>query len=287
MIAKNAVILIVQIEADRAEGMQVWDAVVAASNSRLRPMMLTALSTVLGLIPIAPTVFWGPMAFAIMGGLLVATLLTLVFLPTLYVTWSSAPAAAGAAGGAGAGSMARAIRFAGAFRALAGALRCRRRGGSALRAARGGVGRWASLRLCRPAPAAAAGAPALLARCPRQVVRRRHRRRGARASTRACPCDPASSPMPRRMRARSWPATASAALASLSPGTLPAGLDEDGRLVIHTLDTAQDAARRPGGGPRTLDPWLISSSLAAGLVLLTAMVALAARAARAARRPTG
>jgi len=86
MIAKNAVILIVQIETDRAEGKKVWDAVVDASSSRFRPLMLTALSTVLGMIPIAPTVFWGPMAFAIMGGLLVATLLTLVFLPTLYVT---------------------------------------------------------------------------------------------------------------------------------------------------------------------------------------------------------
>jgi multidrug efflux pump subunit AcrB len=85
MIAKNAVILIVQIETDRAEGKNVWDAVVAAATSRLRPMSLTALSTVLGLIPIAPTVFWGPMAFAIMGGLMVATLLTLVFLPTVYV----------------------------------------------------------------------------------------------------------------------------------------------------------------------------------------------------------
>jgi multidrug efflux pump subunit AcrB len=50
-------------------------------------MSLTEISTVLGLIPIAPTVFWGPMAFAIMGGLLVATMLTLVFLPTVYVTW--------------------------------------------------------------------------------------------------------------------------------------------------------------------------------------------------------
>ena len=90
MIAKNAVILIVQIEADRAEGMDVRNAVVAASTSRLRPLMLTAISTVLGLIPIAPTVFWGPMAFAIMGGLLVGTLLTLVFLPTLYVTWFGA-----------------------------------------------------------------------------------------------------------------------------------------------------------------------------------------------------
>ncbi len=86
MIAKNAVILLTQIEDDRAEGRSAWDAVVAASTSRLRPMMLTAISTVLGLIPIAPTVFWGPMAFAIMGGLLVATMLTLVFLPTAYVT---------------------------------------------------------------------------------------------------------------------------------------------------------------------------------------------------------
>jgi multidrug efflux pump subunit AcrB len=86
MIAKNAVILIVQIEADRNEGLRVHDAILQASRSRLRPMMLTAISTVLGLIPIAPTVFWGPMAFAIMGGLLVATLLTLVFLPTVYVT---------------------------------------------------------------------------------------------------------------------------------------------------------------------------------------------------------
>jgi multidrug efflux pump subunit AcrB len=86
MIAKNAVILIVQIETERSEGKGVWDAVVDASSSRFRPLMLTALSTVLGMIPIAPTVFWGPMAFAIMGGLLVATLLTLIFLPTLYVT---------------------------------------------------------------------------------------------------------------------------------------------------------------------------------------------------------
>jgi multidrug efflux pump subunit AcrB len=85
MIAKNGVILITQIETDRALGRDVWDAVVSASTSRLRPIMLTAIATVLGLIPIAPTVFWGPMAFAIMGGLLVATLLTLVFLPTLYV----------------------------------------------------------------------------------------------------------------------------------------------------------------------------------------------------------
>ena len=87
MIARNAVILIEQIEIERSEGKQPWDAVVEASLSRFRPIVLTAISTVLGLIPIAITIFWGPMAIAIMGGLLVATLLTLVFLPALYVTW--------------------------------------------------------------------------------------------------------------------------------------------------------------------------------------------------------
>jgi multidrug efflux pump subunit AcrB len=87
MIAKNAVILIEQIEAERRAGRVVREAVIEASSSRFRPILLTASSTVLGLIPIAPTVFWGAMAFAIMGGLLVASLLTLVFLPTLYVTW--------------------------------------------------------------------------------------------------------------------------------------------------------------------------------------------------------
>jgi multidrug efflux pump subunit AcrB len=87
MITKNAVILIGQIESEREQGKEVWQAAVDASSARFRPIMLTAVSTVLGLIPIAPTVFWGPMAFAIMGGLLVATILTLVFLPTLYVAW--------------------------------------------------------------------------------------------------------------------------------------------------------------------------------------------------------
>jgi multidrug efflux pump subunit AcrB len=87
MITKNAVILIGQIEAERSQGKNAWEAAVDASSSRFRPIMLTAVSTVLGMIPIAPTVFWGPMAFAIMGGLLVATILTLIFLPTLYVAW--------------------------------------------------------------------------------------------------------------------------------------------------------------------------------------------------------
>jgi multidrug efflux pump subunit AcrB len=85
MIARNAVILIDQIETDRRDGMAPWDAVVAASVSRFRPIMLTAVSTVLGLIPIAATIFWGPMAFAIMGGFLVGTAVTLIFLPALYV----------------------------------------------------------------------------------------------------------------------------------------------------------------------------------------------------------
>ncbi len=85
MIARNAVILIEQIEAERAQGLDLWNAVVEGAMSRFRPIMLTAISTVLGFIPIAPTVFWGPMAFAIMGGLFVATILTLIVLPALYV----------------------------------------------------------------------------------------------------------------------------------------------------------------------------------------------------------
>jgi len=99
MIAKNAVILITQVEADRASGLPVRDAIIAASSSRVRPMSLTALSTVLGLIPIAPTVFWGPMAFAIMGGLLIATALTLLSLPAAYAAmFGTEETAKGAAG---------------------------------------------------------------------------------------------------------------------------------------------------------------------------------------------
>ncbi|MBS7707601.1 efflux RND transporter permease subunit [Chelatococcus asaccharovorans] len=86
IITKNAVILVGQIEAERATGKTIVDAALDASSTRFRPIMLTAISTVLGMIPIAPTVFWGPMAFAIMGGLLVATVLTLILLPVLYVT---------------------------------------------------------------------------------------------------------------------------------------------------------------------------------------------------------
>jgi Cu/Ag efflux pump CusA len=87
MIARNSVILIDQIEHEKAAGRHPWDAVVAATTHRFRPILLTAAAAILGMIPIAPTIFWGPMAYAIMGGLAVATLLTLVFLPALYVAW--------------------------------------------------------------------------------------------------------------------------------------------------------------------------------------------------------
>ena len=87
MIARNSVILIDQIETERAHGREPWDAVVEATAHRFRPILLTASAAILGMVPIAPTVFWGPMAYAIMGGLAVATLLTLVFLPALYVIW--------------------------------------------------------------------------------------------------------------------------------------------------------------------------------------------------------
>ena len=87
MIARNGVILIEQVETERKQGKESWNAVIDAAVSRFRPIMLTAISTVLGLIPIASTIFWGPMALAIMGGLLVATVLTLIFLPALYVAW--------------------------------------------------------------------------------------------------------------------------------------------------------------------------------------------------------
>ena len=87
MIARNSVILIDQIEHERAHGKDAWDAVIEATMHRFRPILLTAAAAILGMVPIAPTIFWGPMAYAIMGGLAVATVLTLVFLPALYVIW--------------------------------------------------------------------------------------------------------------------------------------------------------------------------------------------------------
>jgi multidrug efflux pump subunit AcrB len=87
MIARNSVILIDQVENEKAAGLHPWDAVVIAAIHRTRPILLTASAAALGMIPIAPTVFWGPMAFAIIGGLAGATVLTLIFLPALYVAW--------------------------------------------------------------------------------------------------------------------------------------------------------------------------------------------------------
>ena len=87
MVIRNSVILIAQIDEHIADGEHPWAAVISATEHRLRPILLTAAAAILGMIPIAPTVFWGPMAYAVMGGLVVATLLTLVFLPALYVAW--------------------------------------------------------------------------------------------------------------------------------------------------------------------------------------------------------
>jgi multidrug efflux pump len=77
------VVLIIEI----AHGRAPWDAVIEATLHRFRPILLTAAAALLGMIPIAPTVFWGPMAYSIMGGMAVATVLTLIFLPALYVAW--------------------------------------------------------------------------------------------------------------------------------------------------------------------------------------------------------
>ena len=87
MIIRNSVILIDQIDMDLGRGLHPWDAVIDATTNRLRPIVLTAAAASLGMIPIASEVFWGPMAYAIIGGLFVATLLTLLFLPALYVAW--------------------------------------------------------------------------------------------------------------------------------------------------------------------------------------------------------
>jgi multidrug efflux pump subunit AcrB len=85
MIIRNSVILVHQIEHERAQGVDPWQAVIEATKHRFRPIMLTAAAAILGMIPIMHDVFWGPMAYAIVGGLAVATVLTLVFLPALYV----------------------------------------------------------------------------------------------------------------------------------------------------------------------------------------------------------
>ena len=87
MIQRNSVILIDQIEQDRASGIPAWEAIVESAVRRLRPIVLTAAAAVLAMIPLTRSVFWGPMAVAIMGGLIVATVLTLLALPAMYAAW--------------------------------------------------------------------------------------------------------------------------------------------------------------------------------------------------------
>ncbi|HJV84896.1 MAG TPA: efflux RND transporter permease subunit [Noviherbaspirillum sp.] len=87
MIIRNSVILIDQIESDIAQGAAPWNAIVEAAVRRFRPIILTAAAAVLAMIPLSRSVFWGPMAVAIMGGLIIATALTLLFLPALYAAW--------------------------------------------------------------------------------------------------------------------------------------------------------------------------------------------------------
>ncbi len=87
MIIRNSVILVDQIEQDIKQGIDPWQAIVGSAVRRFRPIVLTALAAILGMIPLARSVFWGPMAVAIMGGLLVATALTLLVLPAMYAAW--------------------------------------------------------------------------------------------------------------------------------------------------------------------------------------------------------
>jgi multidrug efflux pump len=87
MIQRNSVILIDQIEQDISAGIPAWDAIVGSAVRRLRPIVLTAAAAVLAMIPLSRSVFWGPMAVAIMGGLVVATVLTLLALPAMYAAW--------------------------------------------------------------------------------------------------------------------------------------------------------------------------------------------------------
>jgi multidrug efflux pump subunit AcrB len=96
MIQRNSVILIDQIEQDRAAGVEPWLAIVESAVRRLRPIVLTAAAAVLAMIPLSRSVFWGPMAVAIMGGLIVATALTLLALPAMYAAWFRVPRPASA-----------------------------------------------------------------------------------------------------------------------------------------------------------------------------------------------
>ncbi|MBO0127085.1 efflux RND transporter permease subunit [Agrobacterium tumefaciens] len=91
ILIRNSVILVVQIEHLRSEGVSAWHAVIEATEHRMRPIMLTAAAATLALIPISREIFWGPMAYAMMGGIVIGTALTLLFLPALYVAWFRIP----------------------------------------------------------------------------------------------------------------------------------------------------------------------------------------------------
>ena len=87
MIMRNSVILVDQIQQDIARGLSQWDAIVESTVRRMRPISLTAAAAVLAMIPLSRSIFWGPMAVSVMGGLVAATFLTLFFLPALYAAW--------------------------------------------------------------------------------------------------------------------------------------------------------------------------------------------------------
>jgi len=87
MIMRNSVILVDQIRQDEEAGKPQWEAIIGSTVRRFRPIVLTASAAILAMIPLTRQVFWGPMAVSIMGGLVVATLLTCLFLPALYAAW--------------------------------------------------------------------------------------------------------------------------------------------------------------------------------------------------------
>ena len=91
MIMRNSVILIDQINQDLEQGRSPFEAVIEATVRRFRPITLTAMAAVLAMIPLSRSVFFGPMAVAIMGGLIAATVLTLIFLPAMYAAWFRVP----------------------------------------------------------------------------------------------------------------------------------------------------------------------------------------------------
>ena len=87
MIIRNSIILLDQIEIHKAEGQEPREAIISSATLRFRPIMLTAIAAIMGMIPLMGSVFWSPLAIAFSGGLLVATVLTLIVLPVMYATW--------------------------------------------------------------------------------------------------------------------------------------------------------------------------------------------------------